>query len=104
VSGSGTGISWATCKSAPRSKQLTTPAPHHSVFALPATKPTASKYLRHNKTKEISKKLNRNLLIEQLVVLFEHWLNKLNLTESEANDQHQSVGLGRELVEIMASR
>jgi len=29
---SGSGISWATCKSASRSRQTTTPAPHHSVF------------------------------------------------------------------------
>ena len=29
---SGSGISWAICKSAPRSRQTTTPAPHHSVF------------------------------------------------------------------------
>ena len=29
---SGSGISWATCKSAPRSRQITTPTPHHSVF------------------------------------------------------------------------
>jgi len=29
---SGSGISWAICKSAPRSRQMTTPAPHHSVF------------------------------------------------------------------------
>jgi len=45
---SGSGISWAICKSAPRSKQITTPAPHHSVFyrpyALSATQPTASKH------------------------------------------------------------
>ena len=45
---SGSGISWAVCKSAPRSRQITTPAPHHSVFyrpdALPATQPTASKH------------------------------------------------------------
>ena len=44
---SGSGISWATCTSAPRSRQITTPAPHHSVFyrldALPAAQPTASK-------------------------------------------------------------
>ena len=37
---SGSGISWAICKSAPRSRQITMPAPHHSVFygphALPA--------------------------------------------------------------------
>jgi len=29
---SGSGISLAICKSAPRSRQITTPAPHHSVF------------------------------------------------------------------------
>ena len=38
-------------KSAPRSRQITTPAPHHSVFyrpdALPAAQPTASKLWRH---------------------------------------------------------
>ena len=38
------------CKSAPRSRQITMPAPHHSVFyrpdALPATQPTASKRWR----------------------------------------------------------
>ena len=45
---SGSGISWVTCKSAPCSSQITTPAPHHSVFyrpdALPAAQPTASKH------------------------------------------------------------
>ena len=29
---SGSGISWDICKSAPRSRQIATPAPHHSVF------------------------------------------------------------------------
>jgi len=29
---SGSGISWAICKSAPHSRQITTPAPHHSSF------------------------------------------------------------------------
>ena len=28
---SGSGISWAICKSAPRSRQITMPAPHHSI-------------------------------------------------------------------------
>jgi len=28
----GSGISWAVCKSVPRSRQMTTPAPHPSVF------------------------------------------------------------------------
>ena len=40
---SGSGISWAVCKSAARSRQITTPAPHQSVFyrpdALPAAQP-----------------------------------------------------------------
>ena len=29
---SGSGISWAIGKSAPHARQITTPAPHHSVF------------------------------------------------------------------------
>ena len=48
---SGSGISWTICKSAPRSRQTTMSAPHHSVFyrpdALPAAQPTASKHWRH---------------------------------------------------------
>ena len=48
---SGSGISWAICKSAPHSRHITTPTPHRSVFyrpdALPATQPTASKHWRH---------------------------------------------------------
>ena len=47
---SGSGISWAIYKSAPRSRQITTPAPHHSVFyrpdSLPVAQPTASKRWR----------------------------------------------------------
>jgi len=44
----GSGISWAICKYAPCSRQITMPAPHHSVFyrpdALPAAQPTVSKH------------------------------------------------------------
>ena len=37
------GIRWAICKSAPCSRQITTPAPHHSVFYRPdACHPTNS--------------------------------------------------------------
>ena len=47
---SGIGISGAICKSAPCCRQITTPAPHHSVFyrpdALPDAQPTASKHWR----------------------------------------------------------
>ena len=41
---SGSGISWAICKSAPRSRQITTPAPHHSVSTgrMPSCCPTNS--------------------------------------------------------------
>ena len=46
------------CKSAPRSRQITTPAPRHSVFnrpdALPAAQPTASKHWRQNWYKTIA--------------------------------------------------
>ena len=51
---SGSSISWAICKSAPRSRQITMPTPHHSVFyrldALPAAQPTASKLWRLKST------------------------------------------------------
>jgi len=60
---SGSGISWAICKYAPRSRQITTPAPHHSVFhrpdALPAAQPTASKQWRQ---------LNGNLIEKYIKV------------------------------------
>ena len=42
---SGSGISWAICKSAHRSRQITTPAPHHSDFLqaeCPSCRPTNS--------------------------------------------------------------
>ena len=42
---SGSDISWAICKSAPRSRQITMPAPHHSVFlqaGCPSCHPTNS--------------------------------------------------------------
>ena len=57
---SGSGISWDICTSAPCSRQITTPAPHHSVFyrpdALPAAQPTASKHWRQTP----DSKLNNN--------------------------------------------
>ena len=44
-------INWAVCKAAPRSREITMPTPHHSVFyrldALPAAQPTASMHWRH---------------------------------------------------------
>ena len=56
---SGSGISWDICKSAPSSRQITMPAPHHSVFyrpdALPAAQPTASKHWRGIAAQHIKK-------------------------------------------------
>ena len=57
---SASGISWAICKSAPCSRQITTPAPHNSVFyrpdALPAAQPTASKHWRSSYVSAIKNK------------------------------------------------
>jgi len=42
---SGSGINWTTCKPAPHSRQITMPAPHHSVFlqaGFPSCRPTNS--------------------------------------------------------------
>ena len=43
---SGSGISWAIRKSAPSSRQITMPAPHHSLFYRPDALPTAPKHWR----------------------------------------------------------
>ena len=59
---SGSGISWAICKSAPRSRQITTPAPHHSVFlhtGCPSCCPTNSvKALKARKADRKARKIN----------------------------------------------
>ena len=64
---SGSGISWAICKSAPCSRQITMPAPHHSVFyrtdALTAAQPTASKHWRQNL--KLSVIMTNELLLSQ---------------------------------------
>jgi len=61
---SDSGISCAVCKSAPRSSQIITPAPHHSLFyrpdALLATQPTAS---------------NTEGMIYLLLLLINYWLH-----------------------------
>ena len=63
---SGSDINWAICKSAPRSRQITMPAPHRSVFyrpdALPATQPTVSLCIKLNIIHMYS--LPRNLHME----------------------------------------
>jgi len=48
---SGSGSSWTVCKSAPHSKQMTIPAPHHSVLYTPDALSTAHKALISNTLK-----------------------------------------------------
>ena len=59
---SGSGKSWAICKSAPRSRQITTPTPHHSVFTgqMPFLSPNQQRQstdgdIRHKRKKLIFK-------------------------------------------------
>jgi len=60
---SGNGISWAICKFAPCSRQITKPAPHHLVFLQtrcpychPANtiKALKAQYIKHHKSKSLS--------------------------------------------------
>ena len=47
---SGSGISWAICKSAPCSRQIIMPAPYHSVFYMPDGLPAAKPSCRCSRT------------------------------------------------------
>ena len=51
---SGNGISWAVCKSAPRSRQITMPAPHQSVFYRPDA------LLQHNQQRQSTEGMSSN--------------------------------------------
>ena len=66
---SGSGISWAICKPAPRPRQTTMPAPHHSVFhrpdALPAAQPTALKHWRQQFGQHIQHKIKQHVVSPQ---------------------------------------
>ena len=59
---SGSGITWAVCKSAPRCRQITMPAPHRSVFlqaGCPSSRPTNSvKALKALPFNKLSRNLN----------------------------------------------
>ena len=71
---SGSGISWDIYKSATRSRQITMPAPHHSVFyrpdGLPVAQPTASKHWRPKFTTAVPSKTKVRLTGEELDELF----------------------------------
>ena len=82
---SGSGISWATCKSAPHSRQITTPAPHHSVFyepdALPAAQPTASKHWRqmHWSTFRGRQKVQKNFSSRRQLLQCVSWPDEIEM-------------------------
>jgi len=63
----GSGISGAMCKSASRSRQITTPAPHHSSFlqaGCPSCRPTNSvKALKAIALKAINLIINKNISV-----------------------------------------
>jgi len=67
----GSGISWTICKSAPSSRQLTTPAPHHSVFTgrMPFLSPNQQRQSTEGTTiltlKKISPRQVDRIVIEQ---------------------------------------
>ena len=84
---SGSGISWATCRSAPRFRQITMPAPDHSVFyrpdALTATQPTASKHWSYtilNYTISCDKNYNNQTETGSVTVMHNLWLWSLYIT------------------------
>jgi len=68
---SGSSISWAICKSAPRSRQITTPAPYHSSFLqarCPSCRPTNSV----KALKALSKQAKRIAIHHNLVRIPRH--------------------------------
>ena len=85
---SGSGISWNICKSAPRSRQITMPSPHHSVFTgrmpfLPPNQQHQSTEGTVNHT--VIYIVNRVLIIIHFQVLYGHtkafclFLNRLGV-------------------------
>ena len=94
----GSGISWAICKSARCSRQLTMPAPHHSVFyrpeALPATQPTASKHRRNRQSTEgifsnvsemiMMTKMNADLIVSSVALEL-----SLHDDHAQSGEEHQ---------------
>jgi len=61
---SGSGVSWAICKSAPRSRQITMPALHHSVFTnqMPFLLPNQ----HHQRTRDL--RLPRDMFKKRLCI------------------------------------
>jgi len=85
-------ISWATCKSAPCSRQTNTPAPHHSVFyrpnALPAIQPTASKHWRQMLHLNMLNKLECSHHLATMAVYCNIWLRNLSFLDFHSKLYH----------------
>jgi len=99
---SGSGISWAICKSARSSRQITMPAPHHAGFyrpdALPATQPTASKHWRHRKSIRPVEKMSDGVLVWlsawselQIVCIWSSWCHCIPNPQSLASFKSRLV-------------
>ena len=76
---SGIGISWAICKSASRSRQITMPLPHHSSFlqaGCPSCRPTASKKI------SASNQFNYSAYDEHSLLPSVHWYCWLGIRKS----------------------
>ena len=78
---SGSGISWAICKSALGTRRITMPASHHSAFyrldALPAIQPTASKHWRQKLRHRTGEKLPTQIESVQWLTSTSHTRNLL---------------------------
>ena len=74
---SGSGISWAICKSAFCSRQITIPAPHPVFYgpdAFPAAQPTASKHWRQILNNQFTVNLLRNQPVKEVWKSVKIWV------------------------------
>jgi len=65
---SGSGISWRMCKSAPRSRQTTTPATHHSVIYKPDAPAAQNKLCQSSEsTALVTNKESERVITQQYI-------------------------------------
>ena len=70
---SGSGISWAICKSAPCSRQITLPAPHHSFFTrrMPFLPPNQQRQSTEGRLDKVTKPCFRFLILLCVFLIFQ---------------------------------
>jgi len=99
---SGSGIHWAICKSAPSSRQTTTPAPHHSVFTgrMPFLSPNQQRQsTERNWVSKQCDKISRSQVHVMLFIWVQTWFDvgagdlsvctKMNTNELSLQQQPQ---------------